>query len=77
MDRNFRRALPLVLKHEGGWADHPKDPGGATMKGVTLATFRRYVKADATKTDLRNISEEQIAEKQDKTQHQPEDEREP
>ena len=44
MDRNFRRALSLVLKHEGGWADHPKDPGGATMKGVTLASFRKYVK---------------------------------
>ena len=61
MDRNFKRALPLVLKHEGGWADHPEDPGGATMKGVTLATFRRYVKADATKSDLRAISDDQIA----------------
>lgn len=61
MDRNFKRALPLVLKHEGGWADHPKDPGGATMKGVTLATFRRYVKANASKADLRAISDEQIA----------------
>ncbi|WP_295808867.1 glycoside hydrolase family 108 protein [uncultured Nitratireductor sp.] len=61
MDRNFARALPLVLKHEGGWADHPDDPGGATMKGVTLATFRRYVKADGTKADLKAISDEQIA----------------
>ncbi|WP_421930123.1 glycoside hydrolase family 108 protein [Nitratireductor rhodophyticola] len=61
MDRNFARALPLVLKHEGGWADHPDDPGGATMKGVTLQTFRRYVKADGTKADLRAISDEQIA----------------
>lgn len=61
MDRNFQRALKLVLKHEGGWADHPKDPGGATMKGVTLATFRRFVKPDATKADLRKISDEQIA----------------
>ena len=25
MDRNFQRALSLVLKHEGGWADHPAD----------------------------------------------------
>ncbi len=61
MDRNFARALPLVLRHEGGWADHPADPGGATMKGVTLHTFRRYVKADATKDDLRAITDEQIA----------------
>lgn len=61
MDRNFARSLSLVLKHEGGWSDHSKDPGGATMKGVTLANFRRYVKANATKDDLRKISDEQIA----------------
>lgn len=61
MDRNFARALKLVLKHEGGWADHPKDPGGATMKGITIATFRRYVKPNATKADLRAITDEQIA----------------
>jgi lysozyme family protein len=61
MDRNFQRALKLVLKHEGGWSDHPKDPGGATMKGVTLANFRRYVKPKATKEDLRKITDEQVA----------------
>ncbi|MFA6157922.1 glycoside hydrolase family 108 protein, partial [Mesorhizobium sp.] len=61
MDRNFARALALVLRSEGGWSDNPADPGGATMKGVTLANFRRYVKADATKADLRKISDEQVA----------------
>lgn len=61
MDRNFAEALKLVLQHEGGWSDHPKDPGGATMKGVTLATFRRYVDPKATKDDLRNITQAQIS----------------
>jgi len=61
MDRNFARALALVLKSEGGWSDNPVDPGGATMKGVTLANFRRYVKADASKDDLRKISDAQLA----------------
>lgn len=61
MDRNFARALALVLKSEGGWSDDPQDPGGATMKGVTLANFRRYVKADATKADLKKISNDQLA----------------
>ncbi|WP_425374335.1 glycosyl hydrolase 108 family protein [Mesorhizobium kowhaii] len=42
MDRNYARALALVLKSESGWSDNPADPGGATMKGVTLADFRRY-----------------------------------
>lgn len=60
MERNFKTSLFEVLKHEGGWADHPKDPGGATMKGVTLSTFRRYVKPNATKEDLKNISDAQL-----------------
>lgn len=60
-DRNFARALPLVLKHEGGYVDDPRDPGGATNKGVTIATFRRYVKADGTKADLRAITDKQVA----------------
>jgi lysozyme family protein len=61
MDRNFSRALALVLKSEGGWSDNPADPGGATMKGVTLANFRRFVKADATRADLRQIGDDQVA----------------
>lgn len=61
MNRNFARALALVLKSEGGWSDNPADPGGATMKGVTLANFRRYVKADAGKADLRRITDAEVA----------------
>jgi len=38
---NFDAVLGVTLPHEGGWADHPRDPGGATMKGITLATFRK------------------------------------
>jgi lysozyme family protein len=60
MQSNFARSLELVLDHEGGWADHPKDPGGATMRGVTLATFRDHFGADKTKADLRAITQEQL-----------------
>jgi lysozyme family protein len=61
MDRNFKRSLSLVLAHEGGWADNSKDPGGATMKGVTLTNFRKFVKPNATKDDLRKITDAQLA----------------
>lgn len=56
---NFASALTAVLAHEGGWSDHPSDPGGATMRGVTLATYRRY-KPGATKEQLRNITEAEL-----------------
>jgi lysozyme family protein len=61
MKDNFDKSLQLVLVHEGGFADHPDDPGGATMKGVTLATFRRFFGTDKTKDDLRNITDAQLA----------------
>jgi lysozyme family protein len=61
MDRNFKRALTLVLKHEGGFVNHPKDPGGATNKGVTIATFRRYVKKNGSVADLKAITDAQLA----------------
>ena len=60
MKRNFKKALKHVLVHEGGWADHPKDPGGATMKGITLATYRRHFGEDKSKDDLRNITDEDL-----------------
>lgn len=56
-DDRFRRCLAETLEHEGGWADHPKDPGGATMKGVTLATYRAFKGRDVTKAELRAISD--------------------
>ena len=36
---NFRKCLEVILHHEGGYVDHPKDPGGATNLGVTKQTY--------------------------------------
>lgn len=61
MDRNFARSLSLVLKNEGGWSDIAADPGGATQKGITLATYRSFIKPGGSKADLRAITDEQVA----------------
>lgn len=61
MDRNFARALKLVLKHEGGYVNHPSDPGGPTNKGITIATFRKFVNSKGTVDDLKRITDEQVA----------------
>jgi lysozyme family protein len=38
----FYQALPVTLRFEGGFANHPADPGGATMKGVTQGTYDAF-----------------------------------
>jgi len=58
---NFARALTAVLKHEGGFSDHKDDPGGATNKGITIATYRAYVKKGGSVQDLKNITDLEVA----------------
>lgn len=61
MNRNFRRSLAHVLKHEGGFVNHPRDPGGATNKGVTIGTYRRYINPRGTVADLKRITDAEVA----------------
>ncbi|WP_421696981.1 glycoside hydrolase family 108 protein [Ancylobacter sp.] len=35
----FDGALKRVLVHEGGYVEHPADPGGATMQGITQRVY--------------------------------------
>jgi lysozyme family protein len=61
MKNNFDAALAHVLKSEGLWSDNPKDPGGATMKGITFAVFKEWKRnPHLTKDDLRNISDQDV-----------------
>lgn len=38
-DAAFGKAMNLVMKSEGGWANHPKDKGGKTRYGITEGTL--------------------------------------
>jgi len=38
----FNKCLFVVLRNEGGYSDHPLDPGHATMKGITQAVYDQY-----------------------------------
>lgn len=61
MKSNYPICLPKTLVHEGGWADHSKDPGGATMKGITIGTYQAWKGRKVTKAELRAISDEEVA----------------
>jgi lysozyme family protein len=43
MANNFKECLELLLKSEGGWVNHPSDPGGETNLGVTKRVWEEYV----------------------------------
>lgn len=52
----FQACLAEVLRHEGGYADHPADPGGATNMGITLATLSDWRGRPVTKQEVRDLT---------------------
>lgn len=56
---------PFILSFEGGYSNHPADKGGATNKGVTIATWRSvgYDKdgdGDIDVDDLRQLTDQDV-----------------
>ncbi len=49
----YDEALRRLLAHEGGYTNHPSDPGGPTNFGITIYDYRKYVKPNATAADVR------------------------
>lgn len=61
--KNFEASLALVLKHEGGFSNHPRDPGGATMRGVIQRVYDAYRKRKGrAKRSVRNITDDELQE---------------
>lgn len=54
----FETAIERVLSHEGGYVNHPRDPGGETNWGVT----KRTAAANGYKGEMRNMTREQAKE---------------
>jgi lysozyme family protein len=57
--QTFDEALRRLLAHEGGYSNHPSDPGGPTNFGITLADYRRYIDNGGSAADVRRMSVEQ------------------
>lgn len=54
----FTQCLDVTSRWEGGWSNHPLDPGGKTKYGVTEAAWLAYNRRQGVKnpTNIKNIT---------------------
>lgn len=57
MQANYDKCLETILHHEGGYVNHPKDPGGETNMGVTKRVYEEW---GGTK-DMKDLTFEDVA----------------
>ena len=57
MQKNYAKCLETMLHHEGGYVNHPKDPGGETNLGVTKRVYEEW---GGTK-DMKDLLVEDVA----------------
>ena len=48
-----------IFVSEGGYVDHPEDPGGATNMGITFRTLQDWRGTRITKSDVKNLSKDE------------------
>ena len=53
---NWQKCLETILHHEGGYVNHPKDPGGETNLGVTKRVYEEW---GGTK-DMKDLTVEDV-----------------
>ncbi|HEV7326103.1 MAG TPA: glycosyl hydrolase 108 family protein [Bosea sp. (in: a-proteobacteria)] len=56
MSDRFAICLPITLAYEGGYVDHPKDPGGTTNLGITIKTLSGWLGRPATKGEVKTLT---------------------
>jgi len=60
MNHNFDTCLNMLLKHEGGYVNHPEDPGGMTNLGVTKRTYDEFHGTDIDEEGMRNLNKSDV-----------------
>jgi lysozyme family protein len=58
---SFEECLKHVLAHEGGFVDHPADPGGATNLGCTKAVWEEWCGHAVDVQAIKDLTPEDVA----------------
>jgi lysozyme family protein len=61
MNTNFEESLKKLLVHEGGYVNHPSDPGGMTNLGVTARVWEEWVGHPVDEKQMRALTPETVA----------------
>lgn len=61
MRSNWEEALQHILKWEGGYVNHPSDPGGMTNLGVTKRVWEEWTGKPALESDMRGLTPDLVA----------------
>jgi len=56
MKQNWLSCLSFTLKSEGGFVNDPRDPGGATNRGITRRQLSSYLGRPATISEVFHLS---------------------
>lgn len=60
MNINWQKSFKLMLASEGGFANHPSDPGGMTNLGVTKATWENWVGRQSDESEMRGLTPDKV-----------------
>ena len=60
MKSNFESCFKELLKHEGGFVNHPQDPGGITNLGVTKKVWEEWVGREVSVDDMKALKPEDV-----------------
>ena len=60
MQSNWPQSFRLMLASEGGFSNHPSDPGGMTNLGVTKATWENWVGRASDEAEMRGLTPEKV-----------------
>jgi lysozyme family protein len=60
MNSNWKKSFELMLQSEGGFSNHPSDPGGMTNLGVTKATWEGWVGREVDEAEMRGLTPEKV-----------------
>jgi len=60
MRDNFEQCMGWLLEHEGGYVNHPSDPGGETNLGVTRAVYEQYAGRQVMDGEMEGLTHDDV-----------------